>query len=178
MRIRLLSSLAFITGLLFLQILPVAAHGTMQKIVEGKYLVNLSSAPIAPYVGQEQQNIIAISDVATDSLITKSSVFDIELHKDDKPVYVGRNLVGTGGLLSFHYTYPSAGTYELFIKFHFPSDSHIYEPEDYWVQVNPKQQQAAPQSVMQAPPPLPVSTMAISIVVACLAGIVLGRFWR
>lgn len=117
--------------------LALSAHGGMQKIAEGKYLVNISSAPIAPYVGQEQQNIIALSDVETNSLIELNSVFDIEIRKDEKVLYAESNVVAEGGLLQFNYTYPEPGIYELFTRFHLPDDDHVYEPEDFWIQVHP-----------------------------------------
>src|SRR5689334_4354039 len=81
-----------------------SAHGAMQKIVEGRYLLNLTSAPIAPVAGKEQQNLLAISDLS-DNLIERNAFFDIEIRKNDVAVYQAHNLMATGGLLSFNYTF-------------------------------------------------------------------------
>lgn len=148
-----------------------SAHGTMQKITEGKYLLNLSSAPIAPMAGQEQQNILAISDIATNDLIAKNIVFDMEIRLAGTVIHTQKNLVATGGVLQFNYTYPQAGIYELAAHFRFPGSAHVFAPEDYWVQVN---------EPLVIPAPTPFPFVAISLTAAaCLAGgWLLGRKTR
>ncbi len=146
--------------------LPAAAgaHGAMQKIVDGKYLLNLTSIPIAPYAGQEQQNIVAVSDLQ-ENLIKENAVFGIELKQNDTVVYSAKNLVATGGLLPFLYTYAKPGNYELFFAFQMPGDPTLYQPQDYWIQVVEK-----PQAVS--------GSSAIPTVLAGVLGLVSGFLFR
>ncbi len=65
----------------------LSAHGTMQKIVEGKYVLNLSSAPLAPDAGKRQQNVLSLSDVETNTLIPKASIFTVEIRKDETVIH-------------------------------------------------------------------------------------------
>lgn len=135
---RLTSYLRLLILGLLIGIAPAAAsaHGAMQKIVEGRYLMNLTSVPIAPVVGQKQSNIFALSDAATNNFITENSVFFITVKKNGKTFYTSPLLTATGGLLAFDYAYPEPGTYELQAMFRFPGDEYQYMPDDYWVQVN------------------------------------------
>ncbi len=163
---RLLSLAAFLA-----LALPVTAgaHGAMQKIVEGRYLMNLTSVPIAPVVGQKQSNLFALSDAATNTFITADSVFFITVKKNGKTLYTSPLMTATGGLLAFDYAYPEPGTYELQAMFRFPDDDHQYMPDDYWVQVNET--------------PAPAASPVDTAIIALLIGIVLGAcgaffLWR
>lgn len=149
-----------------------SAHGAIQKIAGGKYLLNLSSAPLAPEAGQEQQDILAISTVADDSLVAKNVVFHVEIHKDDKPIFTADNLVATGGLLPFKYTYPTPGLYEFFATFKVPGDATVYEPEDIWVQVIEPQAAA---TTSKGALPLGLGGLVAGIVIGLLAGRMIAR---
>jgi hypothetical protein len=130
--------IAFLSSLLLFGIpLLASAHGALQKVVEGKYLVNFTPAPFAPTVGKEQQNMLALSDFQ-ENLIEKNSIFNVEIRKDEKAVFRVQNQVAKGGLLPFSYTYEEPGEYELFITFKIPGDSNLYEPDHFMIEVLPK----------------------------------------
>ncbi len=130
--------IAFLSSLLLFGIpLLASAHGALQKVVEGKYLVNFTPAPYSPMVGKAQQNMIAISDFQ-ENLIEKNIIFNVEIRQDEEIVFTLQNQVATGGLLPFSYTYEEAGDYELFATFKIPGDSHLYESEDFMITVVPQ----------------------------------------
>ncbi len=151
-----------------LLVLPsiASAHGALEKITEGKYLLNLTSAPLAPMAGQEQQNILAVSDLQEN--VIPHTTFSVEVRKDDKVLFHADKLVATGGLLSFHYTYPASGLYELAASFRIGNDPHVYNPEDYWVEVTARPEPATSSS-------FPIVPFAFAILIALAAGIGIGH---
>lgn len=107
----------------------------MQKIIEERYLLNLTSVPLSPDIGVKQQNILAVSDLAN-NLITTTPIFDIEISKDGDVVFSKEDMTAVGGLLAFTYIYPEAGEYEILATFRLPDSDHVYVGDHFMVQVD------------------------------------------
>ncbi len=163
---------SIIGGILLLIPLASSAHGGIQKIVEGTYLLNFSGSPIAPEAGKQQQGLLSVSDLQN-SLVKRDAVFDIEVRKDHQVIERRQNVAATGGLLNIRFTYPEPGFYEVAAKFHFAGDAHWYEPEDFEVQAV---EAAAPDRAAPpaAPGAIPWMAGVAGIVVAFAAGIVVA----
>lgn len=123
----------------------VSGNGGVQKVVEGKYIVHLSSSPIAPFVGEKISMLISFTDLENNLLKEEIGV-DVILakkgaEKGDQPALALRGLRSTGGvfssgILSLEHSFLQPGLYELFVKFHFLSKPEkIYEPEDFLIEV-------------------------------------------
>jgi|GEM_PF-4533442 len=124
--------------LLFFTPLSTAANGGMQKVAEGKYIVNVSAAPIAPYVGETQKLLIGFADISG-TLIEKDFSVDLALHFKGKTILDQKNLLAKNGILPFDYTYRQPGIYELFVRFRLPDEpNHTYTPEDFLIDVKEK----------------------------------------
>lgn len=157
------SSLLFI-GLIF----PFVAYanGGIKEVAEGKYIVNLSAAPIAPFVGEKQSMLIGFADIFG-NLIQKDIGVDLTLKYQHEPIVEQKGLTAETGVLPFEYTYSKPGLYELFVAFRLPDEpDHTYMPEDFMIDV--KEIRSAPQS-------FPVLTILGSVLAGFVIGFVLGK---
>lgn len=146
-------------------LLPFAAsaNGGIKEVAEGKYMVNLSAAPIAPYIGEKQSMLLSFADIFG-NLIEKDISVDLSLHYEQRPVFSQENLLAKNGVLPFEYTYENPGLYELFVAFRLPDEpDHTYMPEDFLIEVKEKY------GSRSAWPPLITGLLA-----GGLAGILLG----
>ena len=157
-------------GALFLPVI-VSANGGIKEIAESKYVVNVSMAPIAPYVGDMQQNLIAVSDIPG-NLIAKDISMDLTFIYEntqtgkEETVLEQTNLMAKRGVLPFTYTYKKAGVYQLHVKFRLPDEpNHTYEPDDFHIEVKEKYR------TVTVPAPRPSSA---PLVFTLLGGGVLG----
>ncbi|MBI1813272.1 hypothetical protein HY285_04160 [Candidatus Peregrinibacteria bacterium] len=121
-----------------------SANGGIKEIAEGKYVVNVSMSPIAPYVGDTQHMLIAVSDIPG-NLIAKDIRMDVSLTYEnsqsgkDEIVTAQNNVLAHSGVLPFDYTYKSAGIYKLLVKFRLPDEpNHTYEPDDFHIEAKEK----------------------------------------
>lgn len=151
----------------FLLPLAVSANGGIKEVAEGKYMVNLSAAPIAPYVGEKQSMLLGFADIYG-NLIQKDISVDLTVKYQREPLVEKKNLTAENGVLQFQYIYEKPGLYELFVAFRLPDEpDHTYMLEDFMIDVK-ERQSSAPQSF----PFLPV---AISGLVGLILGFVLGK---
>lgn len=157
------SSLLFI-GLIF----PFVAYanGGIKEVAEGKYIVNLSAAPIAPYVGEKQSMLLGFADIYG-NLIEKDISVDLTLKYQHIPIVEQKDLTAETGVLPFEYTYEKPGLYELFVAFRLPDEpGHTYRPEDFMIDV--KEVRSSPQS-------FPILAVLGSSLGGFMLGFVLGK---
>lgn len=110
------------------------AHGGDQRVVERAYIVHFTGLPLSPLVGEAQQGTLALSDLEG-NFLSVAFTADLEIRRNDVPLWSLHDAVATGGLLSFSSVYPEEGTYELFVTFRLPDDpEHVYEPDDFMIQ--------------------------------------------
>lgn len=146
----------------FLLPLAVSANGGIKEIAEGKYMVNLSAAPIAPFIGEKQSMLLGFADIYG-NLIQKDISVDLTLKYQHQTLLEQKNLTADNGVLPFQYTYEKPGIYELFVAFRLPDEpDHTYMPEDFMIDV--KDRQSSPQPI----PPI------ISIAAVGFVGLALG----
>lgn len=149
------ANVLLLIGTLFFP-LVVSANGGIKEIAEGKYVVNVSMSPIAPYVGDTQQMLIAVSDipgnlVAKDISMDVSLVYENTQNGKEETVVQRTNVSAQKGVLPFTYTYKKAGIYQLHVKFRLPdAPSHTYEPDDFHIEA--KEKYAAPSSSPSSSP--------------------------
>ena len=150
-------------------LLPLAtsANGGIKQVAEGKYMVNLSAAPIAPFIGQKQSMLLGFADIYG-NLIEQDISVDLSLRYERIPIFEQKNLVADNGVLPFEYTYDKPGLYELLVAFRMPDEpDHTYMPEDFMIDVKARQS-SAPRSF----PFLPVAGAGFA---GLLLGFVLGK---
>lgn len=141
-----------------------SANGGIKEVVEGKYIVNLSAAPIAPYVDEKQSMLIGFADIYG-NLIEKNISVDLTLKYEHLPILEEKNLTAENGVFPFQYTYEKPGLYELFVTFRLPDEpDHTYMPEDFVIDVKEKQS--------STPQPFPL----LPVVGSGLIGLILGFF--
>lgn len=158
-------SLLLLFGILLFPF-AVSANGGIKEVAEGKYMVNLSAAPIAPYVGEKQSMLLGFADIYG-NLVEKDISVDLSLHYEQRPVFSQKNLLAKNGVLSFDYTYEQPGIYELFVAFQLPDEpDHTYMPEDFLIEVKERTDGTLPL----------VITFAISLFTFVL-GIGLGKYF-
>ena len=131
----------FIVGIILVLLVSgyALADGGNQKVVEGKYIVNISSSPIAPFQGEKQAMLISFADISN-RLIKEDIAVDLRLsRKLGQTVFEKKGLVAEGGILPFEYIYNEPGLYELFVTFYLPQDpKKAHQPEDFLIEVKPK----------------------------------------
>lgn len=141
------------------------ANGGIKEVAEGKYIVNLSAAPIAPYIGEKQSMIIGFTDIFG-NLIQKDIGVDLTLKYNQEPVVERKNLLAKNGVLPFQHIYEKPGLYELFVAFRLPDEpAHTYMPEDFMIDVKER----------SSPQPTPLIAIAGSGLISLCIGFILGK---
>ncbi len=118
------------------------ANGGDQRIIEGKYMINLSRAPFTPRVGIKTVFLPSFFDIQKDKLIAEDLIVSVRIAKlggTDKRTFVfeRNNLTVKGGVLeNLAYTFEESGLHEIFFNFSFASDPKtVYEPPDFLLDV-------------------------------------------
>lgn len=151
----------------FLLPLAVSANGGIKEVAEGKYMVNLSAAPIAPFIGEKQSMLLGFADIYG-NLIQKDISVDLTLKYQHETLVEQKNLTADNGVLPFQYVYEKPGLYELFVAFRLPDEpDHTYMPEDFMIDV--KDRQSNPQ------PAFPVIPVIGAGLIGLILGFVLGK---
>ena len=121
----------------------VFANGGDQRVVEGKYLINLSRAPFTPRVGEKTSFLASFVDLEKNKLIADDLVIDTRIAKlggegSAKRTFLfeQKNTLVKGGILDFSYTFADAGLHEVFFDFAFTSEpQRIYGAPDFLLDV-------------------------------------------
>lgn len=146
----------------------VSANGGIKEVAEGKYMVNLSAAPIAPYVGEKQSMLLGFADIFG-NLIEKDISVDLTLKYQHETLLEQKNLIADNGVLPFQYTYEEPGLYELFVAFRLPDElEHTYMPEDFMIDV--KEKYATTEATSS-----PVFPILLGGVIGFLIGFLIGK---
>ena len=117
------------------------ANGGDQRVVEGKYLINLSRSPFTPGVGDKTSMLASFVDIQTDKLIVEDLIVKIRIAKlgegrERKFLFKQENLIAKGGILEFQYTFNNPGLHEIFFDFAFSSNPQkVYKAPDFLLDV-------------------------------------------
>lgn len=134
--------------ILFSPVLTLA-NGGDQRIVAGKYLINLARSPFTPRIGEKTAMLISFVDLQKNKLISEDMVVKIRIAKlgsvgsEKREFLFEQNDISVrGGVLEFPYTFDNTGLHEIFIDFAFDSNTKkIYESPDFLMDVQSKESQ-------------------------------------
>ena len=148
------------------------ANGGDQRVVEGKYLINLSRSPFTPKAGENVSMLASFVDIQTDKLITEDLIVKVRIAKlgegrsNREFLFERENLITKGGILEFQYTFNDPGLHEIFFDFAFPSNPQkIYNAPDFLLDI----QKASIQKT-------PSLTLYLGIVLGAIVGFIGGWF--
>ena len=131
-----------LVGILFAFPTFSLGNGGDQRVVEGKYLINLSRSPFTPAVGGKTSMLASFVDVQTgkligDDLIVKVRIAKLGEGRDKRQFLFEReNLAAKGGILELQYTFEESGLHEIFFDFAFVSNPEkIYNAPDFLLDI-------------------------------------------
>lgn len=166
------------TVLLILFVILVAtdvvfANGGDQRVVENKYLINLSRAPFTPRVGVKTSFLASFVDLQKNKLISEDLIVKIRISKlGDAPkgkfIFEQDNIAVKRGVLEFPYTFSEAVLHEIFFDFAFASNPEkVYSAPDFLLDIQrPKSPERDGLLFLIA---------IISALVGGIAGLLIGR---
>ena len=139
--IKILSTIFILFGLLWSY--SVLANGGDQRVVEGKYLINLSRAPFTPHIGDEVDFLASFVYIERNKLVSEDLIVSVRISKlggigTDKRTFLfeKENISVKGGILELPYTFTESGLHEIFFDFAFASNpSKVYEAPDFLLDV-------------------------------------------
>lgn len=117
------------------------ANGGDQRVVEGKYLINLSRSPFTPAIGDKTSMLASFVDIQKDKLIAEDLIVKVRIAKlggdrERKFIFEKDNIKVKGGILEFQYSFDEAGLHEIFFDFSFSSDPQkIYNAPDFLLDI-------------------------------------------
>lgn len=119
------------------------ANGGDQRVVEGKYLVNLARAPFTPRVGEGIAMLVSFVDIQKDALISEAIIVKLRIAKlggigTEKRTFVFErdDIAVSGGVLEFPYKFGEPGLHEIFFDFAFAANpGRLYEVPDFLIDV-------------------------------------------
>lgn len=130
--------------LTFIVFLPISsfANGGDQRVVEGKYLINLSRSPFTPKVGDKVAMLASFADVQTNQPMKEDILVNIRIAKlsgEERKrefLFKKENIKVKGGILEFQYTFEEAGLHEVFFDFAFASNPQkVYSAPDFLLDI-------------------------------------------
>ncbi len=162
--------LIVITFLSFFSSVLVSANGGDQRIVEGKYLINLARSPFTPIAGDKTSMLISFVDLKTNKLIPEDLVTKVRIAKlggsgtqKREFLFEKDELQVKGGVLEFPYTFTETGLHEIFIDFVFASQTErVYESPDFLIDVRNKETKQG------------ISGFVIGFMITSIIGVILG----
>jgi hypothetical protein len=149
------------------------ANGGDQRVVENKYLINLSRAPFTPKVGVKTSFLASFVDIQKNKLINEELIVSIRISKlGDAPkgkfIFEQDNIAVKGGVLEFSYTFNEAVLYEIFFDFAFASNPEkAYNAPDFLLDI---QKQGSPEKGGSL-----FLIAIISALIGGIAGFLIGR---
>lgn len=131
--------------LVFISVPAVSfANGGDQRVVEGKYLINLSRAPFTPRVGVKTSMLASFVDIQKNKLVGEDLIVKVRIAKlgggegKREFLFEKENLIVKGGVLELSYTFAETGLHEIFFDFAFASRPEIiYEAPDFLLDIQP-----------------------------------------
>lgn len=151
------------------------ANGGDQRVVENKYLINLSRAPFTPIVGVKTSFLASFVDIQKNKLIGEDIIVRIRISKlGDAPrgnfIFEQNNISVKGGVLNFPYTFIDNGLHEIFFDFAFASNpKEMYNAPDFLIDVQKPElsESSNRRTIME---------IAAGIILGLIAGWLLGRY--
>jgi len=136
-------SLPFLFVLILLLLTPNIsfANGGDQRVVEGKYLINLSRSPFTPKANEKTAFIASFVDIQTDKLIVDDLLIKIRIAKlgGDRErtfIFEKNDARVKDGILEFQYTFTEPGLHEIFFDFVFASTPQkVYNAPDFLMDI-------------------------------------------
>ena len=168
--IKILAILFILFGLLLGY--SVLANGGDQRVVDGKYLINLSRAPFTPRIGDKVALLASFVDIEKNKLISEDLIVSIRIAKlggigTDKRTFLfeKEKIPVRGGVLELSYTFMESGLHEIFFDFAFASNpSKVYEAPDFLL------------DVQKSPNGYNTNRILIAVVGGFVAGLIGGWF--
>lgn len=139
--VKILSILFILSGLLWNY--SALANGGDQRVVDGKYLINLSRAPFTPRVGVKTSFLASFVDIEKNKLVSEDLIVTIRIAKlggigTEKRTFtfVKEQMSVKWGILELSYTFTESGLHEIFFDFAFASNPEkVYEAPDFLLDV-------------------------------------------
>lgn len=160
-----------LVGILFAFPTYSFANGGDQRVVEGKYLINLSRSPFTPKVNENVAMIASFVDIKTDRLVNEDLIVKVRIAKlgegrEREFLFEQENLIAKRGILEFKYTFNDPGLHEIFFDFAFASNPQkIYNAPDFLLDI----QKAGTQNTQ-------ILLLPFGILFGLIGGLVLGWF--
>lgn len=157
-------------------ILPLFAfaNGGDQRVVENKYLINLSRAPFTPRVGVKTSFLASFVDIQKSKLISEDLIVRVRISKlGEAPmgnfIFEQGNIAVKGGVLEFPYTFNEAALHEIFFDFAFASNpQQVYNAPDFLIDIQ------KPEVEEKSNNPFWIIA-GVGIIIAFLVGLFVGR---
>jgi hypothetical protein len=139
--IKTFSILFILSG--FLLSYGALANGGDQRVIEEKYLINLSRAPFTPHTGDKVAFLVSFVDIGKNKLVGEDLIVTVRIAKlggvgTEKRTFLfekEKTLV-TDGILELPYSFTESGLHEIFFDFAFISNPQkIYEAPDFLIDV-------------------------------------------
>ena len=117
------------------------ANGGDQRVVDRKYLINLSRSPFTPAVGDKTSMLASFVDIQTDKLIAEDLIIKIRIAKlgegrSNREFLLEQEMIAKGGILEFQYAFTKPGLHEIFFDFAFASSpAKIYNAPDFLLDI-------------------------------------------
>ena len=167
--------------LLILVSVPVIslANGGDQRVVENKYLINLSRSPFTPRVGVQTAMLPSFFDIEKNKLVAEDLLVKVRIYRfggsgEEKRVLLFErdNILVRGGVLEgLSYTFAKPGLHEIFFDFAFVSNPQkVYEPPDFLLDIQ-KQETPEEKNVL-------ILVGIASVLISGIIGWLIGRRTR
>lgn len=133
-------------GVLFIWPHASSANGGDQRVVAGKYIINMSRAPFTPIAGKENAMIVSFGDIARDTLVSEDLILNVRIVElnGSAQVFQQSGIQVVDGVLELPYVFEQAGVHEIFFEFALASDpATLYIAPDFLIDVQPPASQAA-----------------------------------
>lgn len=121
------------------------ANGGDQRVVDGKYLINLSRAPFTPHIGVKTAFLPSFFDIEKNQLIAEDLTVKVRIAKlggQDKRIFIFEQAdirVRGGVLENLSYVFKEPGLHEIFFDFAFTSNPEkVYEAPDFLIDIQPE----------------------------------------
>ncbi|TSC74436.1 MAG: hypothetical protein G01um101433_1064 [Parcubacteria group bacterium Gr01-1014_33] len=119
------------------------ANGGDQRVVDGKYLINLSRAPFTPHTGDKVAFLASFVDMEKNKLVSEDLIVSVRIAKlggvgrDMRTfLFEKEEIAVKGGILELPYTFTENGLHEIFFDFAFASNPQkVYEAPDFLIDV-------------------------------------------
>lgn len=127
------------------------ANGGDQRVVEGKYLINLSRSPFTPKVNDNTSMLASFVNIQTDKLISEDLIVKVRIAKLGEGrnkrefLFEKENQIAKGGILEFQYIFTESGLHEIFFDFAFSSNPQIiYNAPDFLLDIQKSEVSESP----------------------------------